>query len=148
MWHSLHFTTINSILVALLKQMDQNAVALRIMKLMPFMSAIHYFVAMFGLWFGIVNSYLVAMSAIANWVTWRWNDQNLPEKFMLQMDTLKYRWIHIVIWMETRNNERGTAPSFDNQNGHRINTNSVTVWMAWQVWLWIKQSSMILVKVY
>ena len=42
--------------------MDQNAVALRIMKLMPFMSAIHYFVAMFG----IVNSYLVA---VANWVT-------------------------------------------------------------------------------
>ena len=49
--------------------MDQNDVALRIMKLMPFMSAIHYFVAMFGAMFGIANSYLVAMSAIANWVT-------------------------------------------------------------------------------
>ena len=46
--------------------MDQNAVALRITKLMPFMSAIHYFVAMFG----IANSYLVADMAIANiWVT-------------------------------------------------------------------------------
>ena len=47
--------------------MDQNAVALRITKLMPFMSAIHYFVAMFG----IANTYLVAMSAtVANiWVT-------------------------------------------------------------------------------
>ena len=66
------------------------------MKLTAFMSEIHYFVAMFG----IANSYLVAVSAIANiWVTWRWNDQNLLEKFMFQMDTLKYRWIHIIIKM-------------------------------------------------